>query len=642
MSDDLVTEKAALMSRRAQVLHATGYLLIAFLALATLSGRYLPLGPPGIDPGWKWAINQAAENGWVFGRDIVFTYGPLGFLMVPMDVASNLLVANLFLILTQILFAVALTALYDRQPNLGIIVLFALLFICAKHQGLAMEGGLLLIIGLSAAVAVVHDRPPLLGAAAVLSAVALMVKMSLGIAGAAMLVVAAIVGRFLFHRPWKLAIPLLLYPLAVAALAFVSFDSIGTFVDWVRLSLEVVSGYSVAMSLRGSLAALLVGSTVMVGWLAAPLLAKNDQQLLACNLVFAPVVLIQFRLAFVRQDSHQLQFIPFMLAAVAASLLFCRHRRQMAAHAAAFTLVLVSGSAVELIAPAERGLLPRSIWQGGSGPRSLAAIFNLDQKRAELADTSREQLSPLLLPGDWQEQLAGSESSVGTIPWEIQYAPANNLSWSPTPTLQLYSSYTEALDEWSAHHYASNKAPRFILNEMAAVGRRCQFFDAPLTWRTVFTHYRLESVWTRNQPLLLLERRPVKIPWQYVEIARDTLRIEGDPIQVPQSRSLVFAEPDLRLTLGGRIQKTVFRVPMIFLVMEHASGKSSFCRLIPATAGNGILVNAYPHDATSYLQLWRGHVLDPVVRCAITGPGEAFFRAEIPLVWYELRLEDTP
>jgi hypothetical protein len=177
---------------------------------------------------------------------------------------------------------------------------------------------------------------------------------------------------------------------------------------------------------------------------------------------------------------------------------------------------------------------------------------------------------------------------------------------------------------------------------MAAVGRRRQFFDAPLTWRTVFTNYRLESVWTRNQPLLLLERRPVKIPWQYVEIARDTLRIEGDPIQVPQSRSLVFAEPDLRLTLGGRIQKTVFRVPMIFLVMEHASGKSSFCRLIPATAGNGILVNAYPHDATSYLQLWRGHVLDPVVRCAITGPGAGFFRAEIPLVWYELRLEDTP
>jgi hypothetical protein len=158
----------------------------------------------------------------------------------------------------------------------------------------------------------------------------------------------------------------------------------------------------------------------------------------------------------------------------------------------------------------------------------------------------------------------------------------------------------------------------------------------------MFMNYRLGSVWTRNQPLLLLERRPVKVGWDYEEIARDTLRIDGDPIDVPQSPFLVFAAPDLRLTFGGSIQKIIFRVPMIFLVMEHESGRSTFGRLIPATAGNGVLVNGYPHDAMSYLQLWRGHVLDPVVRCTITGPGAGFFRPEVPLTWYELRLADPP
>lgn len=34
----------------------------------------------GVDNSWKIAINWAVHQHWVFGRDIVFTYGPLGYL----------------------------------------------------------------------------------------------------------------------------------------------------------------------------------------------------------------------------------------------------------------------------------------------------------------------------------------------------------------------------------------------------------------------------------------------------------------------------------------------------------------------------------------------------------------------------------
>src|SRR6187551_2006121 len=35
----------------------------------------------GLDPSWRMAVGYAAEHNWQFGTDIVFTYGPLGYLL---------------------------------------------------------------------------------------------------------------------------------------------------------------------------------------------------------------------------------------------------------------------------------------------------------------------------------------------------------------------------------------------------------------------------------------------------------------------------------------------------------------------------------------------------------------------------------
>ena len=42
----------------------------------------VPEGTP--DPSWQLALNHAAEYGLTFGDEVIFTYGPLGFLRVPL------------------------------------------------------------------------------------------------------------------------------------------------------------------------------------------------------------------------------------------------------------------------------------------------------------------------------------------------------------------------------------------------------------------------------------------------------------------------------------------------------------------------------------------------------------------------------
>src|SRR5436305_2647991 len=72
------TELLAKLERVLKSLPFLG-LVVALFTFPTFS-----LTPaPGLDPSWGAGLQMAAHDGLVFGREVVFTYGPLGFLSVP-------------------------------------------------------------------------------------------------------------------------------------------------------------------------------------------------------------------------------------------------------------------------------------------------------------------------------------------------------------------------------------------------------------------------------------------------------------------------------------------------------------------------------------------------------------------------------
>ncbi len=610
--------------------------LILVLSFITLRGIYLPLGPPGIDPGWQWAVNQAAQSGQIFGRDIVFTYGPLAFLAVPMDFSNNLVLGNIFLIIVQIAFAAALIGLFLRTRSLVSLAAFAVLYLVADHQGLALEAFFLIVVALLALDAVASDRLLPVATASVLSGMLLFTKITLGVGATVILLASLAVSKLLLKRSARFAVGLIPLPLVIAAVALLSFDSPASFFNWLVLSADIISGYSSANSIIGASSELVAGASMVAAWMLAMILIRSNRPLFVFMIVLTPLVLIQFRLGFVRQDTHQYHFVPFMLAVIALSILFSNRPRKIWVHLGAYAAVLALGSSTLLVEPMKQGFVHSELMSGGRGATAVASLIHLDQTRRNLAILSERNLEALRLSDAWLPVLKDSKNGVGTLPWEIQYSPANDLTWNPTPTLQIYSAYTRRLDDWTAAHYRGENAPQFIINQFAAVGTRRQLFDAPATWRTLFVNYRLRSAVMGFEPLLLLERRTEEREFSYAEVQRDTIRLEETGVEVPRSDALVFAEIDLRPNLVGRMQKSFFRVPLIFAIMTHASGHVSHFRLIPGTSDNGVLINRFPRDFRGYRRLWQDVPDDPVIRLALTGPGTAFFHSEAEIVWREL------
>jgi hypothetical protein len=80
--------------------------LLVYVGLAFLP--YPPPISPGLEPSWTYAISRAVKDGLIFGKDIIFTYGPFGYLMTGVALDPELLhQATIFRLIVHICLLIA-------------------------------------------------------------------------------------------------------------------------------------------------------------------------------------------------------------------------------------------------------------------------------------------------------------------------------------------------------------------------------------------------------------------------------------------------------------------------------------------------------------------------------------------------------
>ena len=75
-------------------------ILVAFVLLS-FPGFFQSMGE-GLDASWVVGLNEMFRQHMVPGRDTIFTYGPLGFVLAPLDVGKNLIHAIIFRLVLHI------------------------------------------------------------------------------------------------------------------------------------------------------------------------------------------------------------------------------------------------------------------------------------------------------------------------------------------------------------------------------------------------------------------------------------------------------------------------------------------------------------------------------------------------------------
>ncbi|MBQ7556659.1 MAG: hypothetical protein IJT00_01220 [Lachnospiraceae bacterium] len=113
-----------------------------------------------LDPSWRWFLNIAHGKGIVFGRDVFFSYGPLGFVYYLMNAdnpgtyAAGLAIWGCLFLIHAFLFFRLFRAVRERRVSVTALVLAFLFYACSFHESWT-DNYILFLITLSL---VLYDR----------------------------------------------------------------------------------------------------------------------------------------------------------------------------------------------------------------------------------------------------------------------------------------------------------------------------------------------------------------------------------------------------------------------------------------------------------------------------------------------------
>jgi hypothetical protein len=610
---------------------------LAYVVVGAFPGTVNP-GSAVLDGAWILEINRLVAGS--FGRDLAFTYGPLGFLLYPATSAMHVVLA---LVLRAATLA-GLAAWIFTRGQLVDQVLCALAQVASVRLGLTFEYQVLVPVTLLA-LRSLQDPPAAAArsaAVAVLAAVGLFVKFSLGAAVVAVVLSSQAI-RLLRDRRRSLRAIWMAAAAGGIALLLLSTSflaSPGDLVPWLGRSLELASGYTQAMSLTSTAPGRSAITVAAAGAVVALLVlgvwgAWHRSAPATLALLLAAPAFMAFKHAFVREDLwHTPLFFPFLLSGAGAGALLARAgaERVLARTLVAATLVLSVLVATSYRLVDRPGEALASALTGADGARALRGWLSLEARQNDLARARATDSPPRLA-----EVAAGRR--VGVIPFKLGFCAAAGISCTPSPTLQTFAAYTPGLDAWSAEHYLGARAPPLLMLHLDGIDGRMPAFDSPALWRALLAAYRTSS--TQVGGALLLEQVASPIRPVLVEFETTTI-LPGKWVSIPGHPEARHVAVALRSTWLGRLRSVLYRSGPVYLALGYASGESVAIRLVPATAQAGLPIDELARSPVDLFALFSGQALPRPVALALFGDGLSDYQTPVSLTWLRANRPTEP
>jgi len=631
----------------AQILKST--IIVAVIFVIVAPSVPFPLGP-GLDFSWILGLSMAHRDKLVFGRDIVFTHGPLGYLMMPAFPEAEPWGAFAFTWGIALVTAYALWRLCRHARHWTELCLYLGVFWVYSAFGLdsPLERPLGAVIALTLAVAIRWDESPWfdLGLLFFLAAVTLLAKFNIGIVAslAAFYFAACFVWRdrrtpTLVLKPTSVVLAVWLFSLA--GLYWILDGTLVGLVSFLRNSIEIANGYSEAMGVGGPLW-MAVGAVVgcLALWIVVPLAAGSVRHVVWGVPLLIVIGFLCFKSAMVRQDAHALPF-PFEMAALALLVvaLASTLRSRIAVGTFAMASLALGIGTVAQLWPAN---LPTYLdrLSGVAAFKNLDAFLHWPTTVSALESATQQALVADQIPTEFAPYVTGKR--VGAYPWEIAMIEANHLQWEPLPVIQAYSAYTPALDSLNAEKLEAASGPEAILLTWGSIDGRQPVYEAPRSWRELFDWYDLKLK-SRNglRSVALLTRRSsarfgTPIP------AGTAIAHWGQEIALPPvaDDEVLVMEADVAESLKGILKHQLFRAPIVDVRVTLRSGTIDRRRVLRSNLRNGAIATDWPRSLSDLASMFQagGVSSDRVVSLSFHSESPGELNPPIRIRWSRLKL----
>jgi hypothetical protein len=590
-------------------------IFVANLAAAYLAFAPLDFSMPdyGLDPSWRAVLGEALAHHWIFGRDIIFTGGPLSPILtrdfqsdfLPYYFAIDAILIATFAFLVTVLAAKKCKLAAGLLPALGlplsllhgpdpILIAFPLL---VSFTTLSTDRG--------------ATQRTAIGLGLLCCSVLTLAKFLIVPVAIVSFVLADIVCLFV-RRRWPVhTAGYVLFCFAV----FAWFQGASSFPSYIAGSFSVASGYSSAMYLTGSrveLITFLAGIALLLGTigmseLGAVMHGDTTKPIALVRwLIIAAYLFTAFKEGFVRHDD---QHSPLAWSALGLAACLYPVALGAAKRGTSGVCVIVAALAMLVAAPAFyrgplvilRGIAPRIERQG-----VLAINFvSRPEKQIEAWRREKEAASARVRAAQKMPHLDGS---VDVIPSLQSSLLAYGLDYRPRYTIQEYTTYTRSLIEANRRSLTQNGSDYLMYQPESIDERYPAMAEGPL-WPYILAAYEPMSL---QDDLLVLRRRP--------QVLNNILQAEvshtatlDDVITLPDSNLPQFLTAKIEETPLGRLVDFLFRPSPVVMTVVYVDGSQRSYRVIPAIAEAGFFISPSVVSAADFLMLASGET-DPLPR----------------------------
>jgi len=567
-----------------------------------LSIIYLPreVLSPTLDPSYQGALSYFAEKQMQFGQEVMFTYGPLGYLVPEIydgtfvdrklicELLSKLVIAAVVIWLARhlaYLYRVLFLLLVWISPCLGASYPEVLLYLCIAGAGLILSS---------------DDRThyfvaPLLVFLVFVS----LVKFTLLLYSASIIIFLAV--HWAFRRNWRTC---LLIPSAYAALLLLAWSMAGqkrvNFSAWISTSLDVASGYQQCMGVDSAPGILPLAITVAaIGMSLIGVTVYNHRRsLLSCFPIVGLTAgyWISWKHGLIRADDHVNIFFGFSLLSFVCFPAFANHgssgirlRQSLSAVGGVLCLagIYVTNSAFLREGPAY------SISHVVTTTRSLMFLTSY---RAEMNAALSLQRQRFECP---QIKAEVRNSTVDVFGYYQGIALLNDLNYHPRPAFQSYSAYTPSLIRNNANFYRSDAAPSFVISTFHSIDNRFPTLDDSEALRVLLLDYELVL---EENGCLLWRRLALRKP-AIEEVTESETREIALGQAVPLVEGNVWCVMDIKESTLGKIRSFLYKPPILFISVADKDDRSTTYRILPSIARCGFILDPYLQSQTDIIGL---------------------------------------
>jgi hypothetical protein len=567
--------------------------------------------PSTIDYSWELAINYAALAGKQFGSEIVYTFGPLGYLYQRSYYPSLFF----WTIVYWVFFAIVnWWAQYRwsrrmiKNPFWVLIWMVCSTSICCFHSD-GFFFSLLFLFMLQ--YYFVDTELPATSIETVILSIALgvvaLVKFTLCMAT---IWVLGFVTIDQLLRKRIVPYPLLYFTISLIAMWLLTGQHLASLMSYCTSSQEIARGYSEAMSIPSG-SSDLINSVVTAIALSCFLWDLLWRRVKGWTLITMPaflgIFLIVIKAAYVRPDAGHVLIACFSLAFPAFAILplyFAENSGGLRRLLVSIFVALVLCISVPRILSLPAYSFPLYVFD-----QIARAYSNFEQSRKVISgkgdyDASFEEHMASIREQDPLPKLKGT---VDIYPVEIESLIANKADYDPRPVLQSYQSYTPPLMEMDAAHLRGSKAPQWIIFRISPkLNYWLPSLDSSLSWTELLSRYDISST---AQNYLLLKRSSIQRSYKLLPLK--TIQGQFDqPINLSSDNDqLLWASFDITLTPLGKLQNILYRIfpPEISLIEKNGTTKQypSPSQMMKA----GFLLSPHVEDKDSfsalYLKQWK-------------------------------------